>query len=147
MITAGTEVRSRGGVCRTILSFDLVAMVLSTKKNQIGVGFIDFGDMAVVNKDNLRQLAKKHCLAAPYAYRCTFSKATGLSSSFNCSSTKKTFFVVSSSALPNVNTETIAAKCAGREFNGEIKSKTDTGQFVLVAEEFMNILLEINAIE
>ena len=53
----------------------------------------------------------------------------------------------SSSALLNVNRETIAAKCAEREFHGIIKSRTNDDKHVLAADEFMNILLEIKAIE
>ena len=51
------------------------------------------------------------------------------------------------SALPDVDREMIAAKCAGREFSGTIKSRTSDSKHVLAADEFMNILLEINAIE
>jgi hypothetical protein len=54
------------------------AIALSTGVSKIKVRFIDFGDTADVDSNTVRQLATKHCLAAPYAYRCTFKNAQGI---------------------------------------------------------------------
>ena len=53
------------------------AIVLSPGLSKLKVRFIDFGDTAEVDSNSIRQIAKKHCSAAPYAYRCTFENAEG----------------------------------------------------------------------
>jgi len=49
--------------------------------------------------------------------------------------------------VENVNRETVIDKCAGKEFNGKIQLKTSDGKFLLESDDFLNILLEINAIK
>jgi len=62
------------------LRFDFVfkAIVLSTGVSKFKVRFIDFGDTTDVDSNTIRQIAKKHCSTAPYAYRCTFKNAQGI---------------------------------------------------------------------
>ena len=42
---------------------------------KLKVRFIDFGDTTDVDSNKIRQIAKKHCSAAPYSYRCAFKNA------------------------------------------------------------------------
>jgi hypothetical protein len=53
-------------------------MVLSTGLTKIKIRFIDFGDTTDVDSNTIRQISKKHCLPAPYAYRCTLKNAEGI---------------------------------------------------------------------
>ncbi|CAF4415082.1 unnamed protein product, partial [Rotaria sp. Silwood2] len=102
------------------------AIVILTGLNKLKVRFIDFGDTTEVNSKTIRQLEKKHCLAAPYAYECKFANV-------------QTF--------DNVNNENIIKKCAGKEFEGKINTKTSDNKFILESNDFLQILLETNAIK
>jgi hypothetical protein len=54
------------------------AIVLSTGLTKVKIRFIDFGDTTDVGSNTIRQISKKHCLAAPYAYRCTLKNPEGI---------------------------------------------------------------------
>ncbi|CAF4858871.1 unnamed protein product [Rotaria sp. Silwood1] len=102
------------------------AVVVLTDINKIKVRFIDFGDTTEVNSKTIRQLEKKHCLASPYAYQCKFENIQ---------------------ILNNVNIEIIINQCAGKEFQGKIKLKTSDNKFILESDDFLQILLQTNAIK
>jgi hypothetical protein len=46
-----------------------------------------------------------------------------------------------------VKTESIVDKCAQKEFNGKIITKGPNGKFILESDDFLKLLLEINAIK
>ncbi|CAF1033127.1 unnamed protein product [Rotaria sordida] len=102
------------------------ATVLLTGLTKLKVRFIDFGDTTEVTSNTIRQLEKKHCLAAPYAYQCKFENVQ---------------------ILDNVNINNIIDQCAGKEFNGKIKTKTLDNKFILESDDFLQILLQTNAIK
>ncbi|CAF3651175.1 unnamed protein product [Adineta steineri] len=102
------------------------AIVLSTGLIKLNVRFVDFGDTTDVNASSIRQLAKKYCSSAPYAYPCTFKNVE---------------------VVKNVSTESIIDKCVAKEFKGKIETKNSDGKFLLESEEFVKMLLGINAIK
>ena len=46
-----------------------------------------------------------------------------------------------------MNTENVIDKCAGKEFNGKILTKTSDEKFILESDELLNLLLEAKAIK
>ncbi|CAM4902483.1 unnamed protein product [Rotaria socialis] len=102
------------------------ATVLVPGSNALKIRFVDFGDTAEVNLKTIKPLAKKHCSAAPYAYQCTFENIQ---------------------TLNNVNIENLKDQCSGKTFNGKIKGKLSGNKFILNSDDFLKVLLDINAIK
>ena len=46
-----------------------------------------------------------------------------------------------------MNTENIAQKCVDKEFKGKIEMKNSDGKFLLQSDDFIKILIDINAIK
>jgi hypothetical protein len=95
-----------------------------------------------VESDKIRQLAKKHCVAPPYAYECTFKNVEGSSKISHLDHICHSLVLV----VENVNKNSIIDKCASKEFNGKIIAKT-SNKFILESDDFLKLLLEINAIK
>ena len=120
------------------------AVIISTSGLQPKVRFIDFGDTATVTGQGIRQIAKKHCAKAPYAYRCTLAEISG--------NEKHEEFRVRSSlcdlvVLPEANTNKIVDQCLSKTFQGKIVGQTPEKRFILQSEQFEKILVETNAIK
>ena len=47
----------------------------------------------------------------------------------------------------NVSTEVVVNACVGKEFIGKTKNKTSDGKFILESDDFVKVLLDINAIK
>ncbi|CAM4748884.1 unnamed protein product [Rotaria magnacalcarata] len=102
-----------------------IATVLVPGSNALKIRFVDFGDTTEVNLKTIKSLAKKHCSVAPYAYQCTFENIQ---------------------TLNNVNIENLINQCSGKNFNGKIKGKFSGNKFALDSDDFLKVLLDINAI-
>lgn len=127
---------------RKIHEFGISATVLTKGVTQLKVRFVDFGNTCEVDSKNIRQISKTQSVQPPYAYQCTFENAQG-NYQHNPSSAPSFCFV----AVENVDTDTIINQCANKEFEGKIATKTSDGKFFLQSDEWLNLLLKINAIK
>ena len=101
------------------------ARILTTGIAKVKVRFVDFGDTLDVDTRFVRQLAKKHCSIAPYAFRCTFEH------------------LQVNDSLPITK---LIDHCAEKQFDGSIKSKSIDEKYLLQSANLEKCLVEIDAV-